>query len=426
MKILLIAYSFPPLQEAQSFRWYYLSNELAKNGVYIDVVTIKYPERPKYHFKIHSNITCKRIFPGFFEYLTFTIRSGLNLDITPDGEIRQTTWFKLLQQSYVLTRKVISYFIPGDVQTEWFPFVISYVRRLVNNSNYDFLITSQEPPVDSFIGLYLKNKFPHIAWIADIADPLTALYYPSWRRAIDELLELKILTKADAVTVTCEGIIDYFSKKYKIDRQKFHLVTQGFRQDNCLKPNNKSKNKVFTLVYSGTFYKHFRDPENLIKALKELPFPYKLIVLGRNEHFLPLMKQLGNNFSFLGFVPHHRVAEYQSKADLLLHIGNRQTEQIPGKFFEYLGAKKPILTIAYNDDESAYLTRKLGVGLVCRNHKNEIKNVLTYIYKLWKEDKISAIFNPNPEEIEKFSWQTQAKKLLNLLNSLKLKKVGRR
>ncbi len=422
MKVLLVAYSYPPIQEAQSFRWYYLSEELAKAGICIDVITIKYAKMNEACINLHKNITCKRIFPGPFEYLSLGIRSSLNLDITPDAKIRKTLWFKLMQQSYVFGRKFTNYFIPGDIRTEWFPFVARYAYKRACTGNYDFLITSQEPPVDSFVGLFVKRKLPCMKWIADIADPLTAVYYPRWRRIIDEFLEYKILTKADAVITTCESIIRHFESKYKINRKKFHVINQGFDQT---LPRKKRKNNIFTIVYSGTFYKEFRDPINLFNALKELPIPYKFVILGRNESFLPFMKQLGNKCSFLGFVPHFQTLEYQRNADVLIHLGNKQAEQIPGKFFEYLGSGVPILSIVYNDnDETAHLTRKLGVGLVCRNEKDEIKDALMYLYQAWKEGKVNEFFNPHIKQINNFSWQNSARKLLNLLNLLNTTKTS--
>ncbi len=38
MKILLVAYEFPPILAAQALRWFYLSNELAKLGVNVHVI----------------------------------------------------------------------------------------------------------------------------------------------------------------------------------------------------------------------------------------------------------------------------------------------------------------------------------------------------------------------------------------------------
>ena len=287
--------------------------------------------------------------------------------------------------------------------------------------DYDFIITSQEPAVDSLVGLYLKRKSPHLRWTVDTADPLTVLYSPIWRPSIDEFLERKILIHADVVINTCKEEIDYFIRKCKVNERKFHVINQRFCESNLSK--NKGKNEKLAIVYSGTFFKHFRDPENFTEAPKELPFVCGLIAIGRNEHFLLLMKRFGNRLCFKELIPHFQAIEYQGNADILLYIGNRQIEQISGKFFEYLGANAPILTIAYNDcDEIAYLTEKVKIGLVCKNRKEEIKKALTLLYNAWEEDKVSKLIHQDFDRKIDFSWQTQDKKLLNLLLFLQAEK----
>jgi hypothetical protein len=42
-RILIIAYSYPPLMEAQSIRWAHLSRELRLRGNEVDVLTIRLP-----------------------------------------------------------------------------------------------------------------------------------------------------------------------------------------------------------------------------------------------------------------------------------------------------------------------------------------------------------------------------------------------
>jgi len=68
MKILLIAYSFLPFIDAQSFRWYYLLNALAELGIKIDVITIKHPLEDKTSLDLHGNGEVFRIYPGPIEF----------------------------------------------------------------------------------------------------------------------------------------------------------------------------------------------------------------------------------------------------------------------------------------------------------------------------------------------------------------------
>ena len=67
MRLLLIAYAYPPLWEAQSVRWYYLSKELAKAGFQVDVLTVEYPGKKE---EI-PGIRVYRTFPGPFNQAIF-------------------------------------------------------------------------------------------------------------------------------------------------------------------------------------------------------------------------------------------------------------------------------------------------------------------------------------------------------------------
>lgn len=68
MKILFIAYSFPLLIDAQSFRWYYLLNALAELGIKIDVLTVKHSFEDKTSWNFHKNIEIFRIYPRPIEF----------------------------------------------------------------------------------------------------------------------------------------------------------------------------------------------------------------------------------------------------------------------------------------------------------------------------------------------------------------------
>ena len=58
--------------------------------------------------------------------------------------------------------------------------------------------------------------------------------------------------------------------------------------------------------------------------------------------------RLENYINNIGYVPHNEALEYQKKAQLLLLIeeNSKETEYIiPGKLFEYMASKRPIIAI---------------------------------------------------------------------------------
>lgn len=404
MKILLIAYDYPPIWNAQSIRWYYLSKELANLGFKIDVLTVKYPGNHKIDFP--QNIRIYKVFPGPIQAFYFRFRQSLKVDEKP--RLRNTKMFQVLKIVNRLIMGFLKNILPGDIRTEWFPFAVNFIKKNVDLKNYDVLITSHEPYVDSLIGLFLKKQNTEIKWIADIADPFTTHYYPRWRKKIDELFEKTVLSTADRILVTSEQLKKEYIKKYGIEEEKILLIRQGFDLRNVFKEKRNSK---FTFAYTGVFYKNCRDPDKLFSALEEIDFDFNFIIAGRNEEFLP-NSSIREKIEFLGFIPHFKVLDIQEKADLLIHLTYKNQTQVPGKFFEYLGSGTPILCITYNEnDETALLTKKLNVGIVCKNKKDSIKKSLIEIYTLWKSGKIKENFNLNPNNFREYSWQALAEKI---------------
>jgi len=407
LKVLLIAYAYPPLWEAQSVRWYYLSKELAKSGIQIDVLTVSYPGE----IENLPGIKVYRTFPGPFNKIVFKAISNPSVF---SAKIRRSSKFFIAKKLYRIIRKFLEYLMLGDTRNEWFFIGYSKALKLIKENNYDFLITSHEPIVDTLLGLALKNK-TKIRWIADLADPISADYYPSFWRPILKKIEKETLKKADLIIVTNEAL----KKKYeKIANsvEKILVVTQGFDLDFFKSYKKTNENQKFTLAYTGSFYKEFRNPEELIKALKRLDFDFELRLAGRLENFLPHFKGIKKKVNYLGVLSHKKVLEVQVTSDVLIYLGNKLEDQVPGKIFEYFGSKRPILCIIQNEkDPMAKTVKALGVGEVCLNEEEEIYKALNRFYERWINNEIDSVYFYDEGKIKHFSWQNQAQKFLDFI-----------
>ncbi len=420
MRILLIAYSFPPFIDGQSFRWYYLSNALAELDIKIDVMTIKQPLEDKAPWNFHKNIAIFRDFPGPIEFFALRAKSNIGVNAEGNREIRKTVKFKIMKSSYWGIRNLVGNLLPGDVRTEWLPFAIRYIHKNIDIGKYDYLITSHEPWVDSLLGLYLKKRNAEIKWIADFGDPYVAIYTPRHKLWFENYFEKWIYNNASALIFTNRKAIEHLVRKYPfLKDKKLWVVEQGFNQRLCGEAENKGyKNEVFTLFYAGTFYRDFRNPSNLIKALSMLDFEYKFLLAGRNEKFMEDFKVLRDHFEFLGLVDHFRVLRLQKESDVLVHLANQNSSiQIPGKFYEYLGALKPILTIHRDhQDPTTKIVQELNVGVVCKDNPLEIKRAIESLYRRWTDNE-----NPCPthvEEIYHYSWEKKAQMIYENLTKV--------
>jgi hypothetical protein len=303
--------------------------------------------------------------------------------------------------------------LPGDIRTEWFPFAIRFVSEKMDIRKYDYLITSHEPWVDSLLGLYFKKRNHKIRWIADFGDPYVAIYTPRHKLWFENYFEKLIYENASVLIFTNDKVIDHLLNKYHFLKNKaFWVIEQGFSYRVCTDRKNIGyKNKIFTLTYTGTFYRDFRSPSNLIKGLSMLDFDYKFYLAGRNEKFLEDFKILGDRTEFLGLVDHFETLRLQKESDILVHLANKNSStQIPGKFYEYLGALKPILTINYDsNDPTKKIVQDLKCGVSCKDDPIEIKNAIELLYAKWKNNE--EICRINAEDLYQYSWEKKAQRI---------------
>ena len=404
-KILLIAYSYPPLEDAQSLRWYYISQELAKLGFDIDVVTIKHPDTLVY--KMEENIMIHRVYAGFFENIAYRVKNKIGVDKVENQEKRKSFSFSIMKKAYWMVRTFVGGILPGNISSEWYPHAKRYIKNNIDISSYDCMITSHEPWVDSLLGLHIKKNHPNLLWIADFGDPYVSIYTPKHKLFFENKIEKKIYESLDIMILTNKKVLENLTVKYPFLKEKETLILeQGFVEREY---HDRKENSVFTILYTGTFYEDFRNPSELAKALASLGFEFRFIVAGRNEQFNTFFEPLKQKYQALGFTAHQKVLKLQEEADLLVHISNKQVEQVPGKFYEYLGADKPMLVIYQDEkDQLLPLCKEIGIKTVCQNELSAIKDMIEGIYH-------DRTHNYDKERLMEFSWENRALKLKDVI-----------
>jgi len=417
MKILLIAYAFPPLLEPQSLRWAYLTRELAVLGHKIDVLTIHLPKAYQdLLYLISPHIRIFRVYPGLIEGTFFKTKIRILGSETASTEKRRSPRFILLKFFYRLLRNFSNEILIPDLRTEWFPFAYGKLRGLVRDHKYDLVLSSHEPGIDHILG-YFAKKWSGSRWIGDFGDPIVSVYTPQYRRTLDSRLEKFLLKHMDGVVVTNGRLKAKFLHTYEfLNDRKIMVLHQGF--DATFSLNKTERNRVFTLSYLGAFYEDFRSPMNLANALLKLrDVNFKFVLAGRNELFIKYFKGLGKKFEYQGLIPHREALVLQQGSDLLINIANRQDYQIPGKGYEYLGAMTPILQISDTEDEYSRLIKQINRGFVVRNNEFEIADLITSLYHLWEKDELRSYFNLSADGVRDFSWQNLTHKFDQFLKN---------
>ena len=426
MKVLLFAYEFPPVLSAQSLRWYYLANELVKVGVELDVLTPSFRDIWGFSPGFDTSLSIYRCFPGPFIGFSGWIGScrrashvSDNSSLTLDKLVHPRS-LSIPERLYRAVRRGLDQVLFPDLRTEWLPFAWRAARRLNAAKHYDLVISSHEPGVDLLLGLRAQYDWG-IPWIVDLADPLVAPYTPRWRVRWDQSLEGRVCHRADAILVTTRAVKTLLADRHGIALERFTLIRQGFDQywqDNQATPPPPWPKDHLVLLFTGTLYPGFRDPAPLVEALAGLKGVFTLFV-GDTGPFTEDLIRLGGRVLLLGKLPHAVCLAWQRQADVLVNIGNRQDDQVPGKIYEYLGACRPILHIASSaTDPVPALLASLRRGRGVHADAQAIANLIREYQVLWRKGTLEQSFDLSLDAVSDYSWTAQARHVHGLMRTL--------
>lgn len=384
--ILIITYYWPPAGGIAVRRWLALANELSLLGVKVSVLTLdsnsaEYPVKDEaLESTIHSEITVYRI--RAFNPYKWVKRWFSNSIPEPafapkDEVVDSANWLTVLRSHF---------FIP-DPRRTWNRSAVKQGFSIIREQGIDTIITSSPPSSVHLIGLKLRRK-TGVHWVADFRDPWTDIFYYSrlghsrWSHSVDKRMELRVLTHADQVLTVSWGFAELLSNKLLPQhRAKFHVLTNGMDFDPCTIQLEKERDpSIFRIVYTGVLAQSYQIEEllNTLSTLSNQLKSPKIVFdfYGRAPaNYLRELEQSFDFFHFHGSLPQREVLSKQVGADALFLIGpaNYQTTgHIPGKLFEYLGARRPILYLGQQNDDVMRLIQETHAGIcLARNNPEQ-------------------------------------------------------
>lgn len=407
MRLLLIAYDFPPVPSPQSLRWAYLVRELALAGHEVHVLA---PDVPGYGRGglpvIPPTVTVHRVFPGpLMGFLAARQRRQMGMSAKtvnkldsgqhPDRTQRPISWKTSLQRALLAALRAPSRLLTAisvrllgkglnwkgglveaikavygwcmfpDARSEWMPWARRTLDRVLDEISPDAVITSHEPANTIALGIHARRR--GFRWIADLGDPVLAPYTPRrWRRKA-KAVERALCERADVVTVTSTTAAATLEHRHDLPAQRCEVLTQGF--DGTFAATSREHSVVsfdptrLELLYTGSFYK-FRRIVELLDAVIDCPsVRLSIATVVAPPEVARAAKAYPDRIRLLGFLAHREALAAQRRCDVLINLANDDPVQVPGKLYEYLGAGKPVLHLGGQcDDAASTLLRETGVG----------------------------------------------------------------
>jgi len=276
-----------------------------------------------------------------------------------------------------LASRINRWLVP-DNKTGWIPFALQAGLKAARQFPIDAIYSTASPYSSHLAGVLLKKLLgrPLVTDFRDAWTSYTWTKYPSGAlRKLDHKMEELVLKSADLVTAVNSRILDDLCSLHpRVDGSKFHLVSHGYDPEDFIGASRPDPDH-FTIAYTGTFINN-RSPRTLFEAVKLMRKQnvsgldkLRIVFAGSHrESDLALVKEfdLNSTVRFTGYLTHQQSIKVLTEADLLwLVMGPEETANVtPGKLFEYLGAKRPILGSMPKEGAAADIIRQAGAGLV--------------------------------------------------------------
>ena len=455
VRLLLIAYEFPPSPSPQSLRWSYLVRELLEQGMEVHVLTVEgwWPStwaQPPAGAVVHRAkaggvagiIALARrwrrlrgrpeveVEPGVLDPASGKESTLLPVDeeqvsdkaAVPSMQIRQPLAAPVLNWKGRLLERinhVISKRTFPDERGLWEPHGRKLLNDLLGQIRPDVVISSHEPATTLRLGRVAKER--GFAWVADLGDPVLSFYTPEHWRKESHRLERWTCRNADRVTVTTEAAKWLLAGRHDVPESRLAVMTQGYDREamGADISGMEFDPRRLELLYTGSFYQ-FREPRTLVDAVLSLPGTRLSIATSRApDWLLSLLDAHPEQLRLLGFLSHAQAVTLQRSADVLVNIANDDPVHVPGKVYEYLGAGRPILHLGnHEDDVAARLIRTHRRGLVSGSGAEAIVAALSELAIIKRDATWDQCFHLDQAGVEQYQWQSIARRLHILLQQV--------
>ena len=422
--ILLCAFGFPPLGGPTERRWVEFVRVLAARGWSIDVLAAcPSPRHPRYDETslrlIPPTVRVYRTFPGVLHHMERAAyaRAGVKASGASLLARARAGGLALGRAGY---RTIVRQLLVPDRMVDWTPFALATASRLLRRNRYRLIVSSSSPQTSHVVGYVLKRR-TRLPWVGDWSDPLS--FNPNyvlspWQRVAFRALEEKLITTMDHVVVSTEETKTAYLQHYPaLPEEKVSVVYYGYNPE-LFGDAVKVERDGLRLVYTGIFLKTIRRPYALFDALAEIQdLPVEVVIAGAMDaEFVEYARSRGlaNTVQFLGQRPHAEVLRLQKEASVLLLLGNRGGLQLPGKIFEYMAARRPILCIKNDQhDIAADMVARHNRGLVVDNDAAHIAEAIQSLHAAHAAGTLDQRFSIGP--LEQFAWPNVATQMEGVL-----------
>jgi glycosyltransferase involved in cell wall biosynthesis len=260
--------------------------------------------------------------------------------------------------------------------------------------------------VHELVYYQLENK----KWLGKMVKIIQWIYLQFEKRAVKKL---------DGIILAEDGYMDYFLSRYSIYKTKFQLIRNYsiLSLIDLTVPANLNEDRQ-KLIYMGGL-SQIRGIKEIIQALELMKNPPVFLLFGRWEdpgYQSECINLAGWKFvNYLGFRKLEEIYPYLKVSDLtiaMLYPIKNYLTSLPVKAFEYMAMEKPMIL-----SDFPYWKEIFGKCAVFANPYNPT-DIAEKIQTLLNDKSLRKELGENGRRavVEKYSWESEEQRLLDLYN----------
>jgi hypothetical protein len=397
VRVLILSFYFAPQNTMAAHRLTGLAVYLREQGHEVRVVAARMSNVPKDPGEVGDIVVARTWVPSLdIPGLLQRNLQRLRLRRMDAGIAAAPAWIgPVMRLGRWLERLYRNLMFWPDERIGWFLSALLPSLRLCRHWRPELIYASSPPATALALGWALR-QICGVPWVAEIRDRWADDPYisrPRWRRRFEHRLENVILSSASGLVTVSQTWAEFYGSRYRVPMA---VVYNGFDPDAYHhRDMAHGETQLLRIVYTGSVYAG-RDPTPLWQALAGMGKDAENVRVefygAKPSEVLPGAARHGVDHlvSVQEYVPHTEAVRLQCGADILLMlqwVNPSEAGNMPGKLFEYLGARRPILVLGYDGGEMARIVRERRAGLF----SNDSEEISTHV-RYWIEAKRRAGF----------------------------------
>lgn len=378
-RLLIVAYTFPPMPSVGSNRWDAMARHLRKLGHSVTIVTTgafgPIPDsRQERDVRRAQDLVASPLVRRLFR------RGPL-----PPPSHASSTQTSATPPSGPLPVALQRILVPDLYLATWVPQAARLARRVAREEKIECVITSSPYESTHLVGFGLRRD--GAAWMADFRDgwcfePHRPPFPAHIQRVLDERMEARVARRADCVVAATRAIADDFARRLGVEAGYVPNGYDPLRHGNLPRVDIPGlEEDAIVLLHTGKLSGiRGRDPRPLFAAIRKLGAErpgfgerLRLVLAGEMDSAderLVAESGLGAQIVALGHCSHAESISLQHRADALVLLTSPNVSEVTGKLCEYLSAGPPILALA-EGNEAARIVQETGAGITVRRDDPE-------------------------------------------------------